>query len=175
MKSNKSCTAWDHEMVECDKCKELKPIIAFDKDYDKACGSVYCKVCSSNRHKIYMSNPSNRDKVNKHTKKSREINKQHYEETNKAWRAKNKHRISAFSAKRRASFDKRVPKWLNKRDWVLIREFYKRANDLTEKTGVFWEVDHIIPLRGKIVSGLHVPSNLKVITKADNIKKSNKF
>ena len=36
-------------------------------------------------------------------------------------------------------------------------------------------VDHIIPLHGKLVSGLHVESNLQVITQAANCTKSNKY
>ena len=38
-----------------------------------------------------------------------------------------------------------------------------------------WHVDHIIPLQGKNVSGLHVFSNLRVIPGEENVKKSNKY
>ena len=41
-------------------------------------------------------------------------------------------------------------------------------------TGFEWHVDHVVPLKGKQVSGLHIWSNLAVIPKVDNLRKGNK-
>lgn len=68
----------------------------------------------------------------------------------------------------------RTPKWLNSVDFVKIDMIYKNAQHLTKTTGILHEVDHIIPLQGKLISGLHVPWNLQVLTRTDNRRKHNK-
>lgn len=83
--------------------------------------------------------------------------------------------IANISAKRRAKQLNATPKWLSSNDFDIIRSFYKEAKMLSLKTGVLHHVDHIIPLQGKDVCGLHVPWNLRVIPAVENIIKSNKF
>jgi hypothetical protein len=69
----------------------------------------------------------------------------------------------------------RTPKWLSAADKALIRARYAEARWMTARTGIKHHVDHIVPLLGKSVSGLHVPWNLRVIPQRENAKKSNKF
>ncbi len=72
-------------------------------------------------------------------------------------------------ATRRASLILRTPKWLNESQKNEMRDLYKKAYEL----GL--QVDHIIPLRGKNVSGLHVPWNLQLLTPEENNKKGNRY
>lgn len=66
----------------------------------------------------------------------------------------------------------RIPPWADLR---AIAEFYRTARRLSRITGVPHEVDHILPLLGEGVSGLHVETNLRVVTRAANRKKSNTY
>ena len=69
----------------------------------------------------------------------------------------------------------RTPKWLTEDDHWMIEQTYKFAALRTKMFGFAWHVDHIVPLQGKLVSGLHVPWNLQVIPAAENISKNNNF
>lgn len=70
-------------------------------------------------------------------------------------------------AKRRAKKLHATPKWLSREDKIKIKTIY-----MTCPEG--YHVDHIIPLQGEAVSGLHVPWNLQCIPAEVNIAKSNK-
>jgi 5-methylcytosine-specific restriction endonuclease McrA len=72
---------------------------------------------------------------------------------------------------RRAKLKSSTPTWASKK---AIKEIYLSCIKATKETGIKHEVDHIIPLRGEFVSGLHVEWNLQVIKAVDNRIKSNK-
>lgn len=90
----------------------------------------------------------------------------------KIWKKQNPDRRAANESRRRARKFNASPKWANE---SRISEMFVLARDLTEKTGVKHQVDHIIPLRSTLVCGLHVETNLQVITAVENIKKLNRF
>ena len=85
-----------------------------------------------------------------------------------------KAKINADVMKRYAAKKQRTPAWLTKEDFKLIEVFYLEAAMLGQETGIKHHVDHIVPLQGKNVSGLHIPSNLQVIPASENCSKSNK-
>ena len=79
----------------------------------------------------------------------------------------------ARTRKRQASQLQRTPAWDPHAHLIVAK--YQLAAMLTQASGIEHHVDHIIPLQGRKVSGLHVFSNLRVIPGSDNVKKSNKF
>ena len=93
----------------------------------------------------------------------------------KSYRSNNKYIVNANSSKRRAAQLQRVPKWLTDFDELKIKCMYSIAAMLTRENKELWVVDHIVPLQGKMVSGLHVPSNLQVMRARENESKANKF
>jgi len=90
-----------------------------------------------------------------------------------SWDTPEKH--LARTRKRQTAKLQRVPKWLTVDQIKVMQAFYQIAAMLTRENNEPWHVDHIIPLQGKNVSGLHVPSNLRVIPGSENVKKSNKY
>ncbi len=98
----------------------------------------------------------------------RDTRRPNYKEVEKKYNNLDRH--AASEAKRRSAKLKRTPKWA---DLELIKMYYKRADYLTRCTGIQWSVDHIIPLQGVNISGLHVANNLRVITHSENSAKRN--
>jgi hypothetical protein len=87
----------------------------------------------------------------------------------------NRGKFNARIAKRKTDKVLRTPKWLTKEQLLEIQQFYIEAKELSWLSESPLEVDHIVPLRGKNVSGLHVPWNLQILPKSLNAKKGNNF
>ena len=81
----------------------------------------------------------------------------------------------ALVSLRRRRFRQATPKWLSAEQKMEIRLKYRLAIELSRRTGIRHAVDHMVPLQGENVCGLHVPWNLEVITQDENLKKSNKL
>lgn len=83
--------------------------------------------------------------------------------------------VRADTSVRKRRHREATPTWLTKEERLQMRELYVQARKLTSVTGERYVVDHIVPLRGESVCGLHVPWNLRVITQEENLQKSNKL
>lgn len=105
----------------------------------------------------------------------RDKDPEHAAEIARKSREKNKARIVANKAAYRAGKTNRTPLWLSEFDKLKIRCIYSIAAMLTRENKEPWHVDHIIPLHGEKVSGLHVPSNLWFVRGFENTLKNNKF
>lgn len=184
----------------CSKCKEVKLVFEFHNQSDRKDGKrSHCKLCTLS----YFRKPEslkriathNRNryldpiKANKLKKYSKNYHRAHVEEEieyrksrkdhlalmNKKYASENKHKRAANENKRRARKLNRTPEWLTDDDFWMMGEIYLLAQERSKLTGIEWHVDHIYPLKGKKVSGLHVPKNLRVITATENLRKGAKL
>lgn len=161
---NKSCTT----------CKQDKPIFEFTKKKGGLHGvDSRCKVCKNAyyREKYREDNQYQVERCRAYRAENKEIVKQRA----KVRRQTHKAEKLADTVKRRLAKEHRTPKWLTKEQLLEITSFYKMAKELES---VFpWKqcVDHIVPLNGKTVSGLHVPWNLQILSASANMEKGNKF
>ena len=176
-------------MKSCNTCKVLKHLSEYTKAVKSKDGKqVNCKTCDNQLKAIWRLN--NKDKIKAYGVEYYQKNKEQCAITSSNWKKNNKQKSVASSrrsqkkypekhcarqAQRKADKIKRTPKWLTKEDKKRILEFYKEANRLTIETGIQYEVDHILPLKGKLVSGFHHPDNLQILTKSENSSKNNKL
>lgn len=166
----------------------------------RICGAIDKKpqkVHSKNRFSSYRCNPcATRQRTEESKERQKELSRLYQKENPervrkycKTWRDKNLETVrdtwrrwyqtergkavsTANTSKRRSEKLLRTPSWADK---AKILMFYEEARRLTKETGKKWSVDHIIPLQGELVSGLHVHENLQVMLLSENLSKSNKF
>lgn len=124
------------------------------------------------------SNPERRSKVKKEwyranaeterekTREWRRWNPEYIRE----WCQKNRDLTRIQRVKRRAAKLHRTPLWA---DHDAIKAVYAEADRLASKHGVEYHVDHVYPLQGETVSGLHVAENLRAIPAQENRSKGN--
>lgn len=80
------------------------------------------------------------------------------------WKKDNKETYNVYLAARKTRVKQATPKWV---DLKAIEAIYASCPE-------GFHVDHIVPINGKNVSGLHVPWNLQLLSEIENLKKSNK-
>lgn len=115
-------------------------------------------------------------------------NKAYYQEKNREWystdeakakrkqyRKENAGLLNYHTAKRHAQKLQATPPWLTREQKDQIKAIYSKCRQLQDETGIAHNVDHIHPLQGETVCGLHVPWNLQVLTEAENCSKHNRM
>jgi len=115
------------------------------------------------RHKRWRE--ENPHKVVEYNRKWRAENPEKIAEMDRSWNDRNRARKNAHRAMRRARLAQRTPPWA---DLEAIAFFYECRPEGCH-------VDHIIPLRGKNISGLHVEANLQWLPAEENLAKSNNW
>ena len=170
-------------MKTCGNCKESKPLSDFYKN--KACAGgldTTCKACFKARAKAYrLAKPGQTKAVAAAWREPRRAalaaaareyyakNAEHGRAVRREYYGANKAASRAKGRARKALEKRRVPVWA---DRAAILAIYKKAESL-RALGLNVHVDHIYPLRGKVVSGLHVADNLQLLLAEDNLRKSN--
>lgn len=189
------------DLKVCNTCGHELPITEFNKAKNNKDGHENkCKACRSAYHKAhYYENHERLRKQkdlyyqeNKHRQvESRAAYQKKYVESGRAaeyrkeWDEANpdyakEYRQSpegnairrALNAKRRAQKLQATPAWA---DHEAIKAIYAEARRLEDVLGIEMHCDHVIPLQGELVCGLHVETNLQIIPAALNVRKSNKF
>lgn len=154
------------ESKVCRTCKVDLPVTSFNRHPAGKFGvDSKCRECQ----KKYMSEYSlaNSEKASAKAKEWYERNKERGRESRKLWRSMNRDKHQEHTRNRRITG--RVH-WANQ---AYIRIFYQLAKLESVRTGRKVEVDHIVPLNGKTVCGLHVEYNLQLLFSEDNKRKSN--
>lgn len=88
------------------------------------------------------------------------------------WRQNNRDKLRAIDSKHRAAVRLALPSWISLKEIQII---YAQADYISRLTKIPHQVDHIIPLQHPLVSGLHVPWNLQILSAFENQSKKNIF
>ncbi len=132
-----------------------------------------CMECDRQDKQSFRKNEPEKSKLSKRMDymKHRESNLA----KKKIYRQENKGKIAALNASRKKVVKLRTPSWLTDFDKLKIKCMYQMAAMYARENGEQFHVDHVIPLQGVNVSGLHVPLNLQIMRGVENIGKKNKY
>jgi hypothetical protein len=127
-----------------------------------------CVTCINTKSTIRQK--QNPDKVSEASKRWRTKNPDKHKQVYRDWVRTPEGKLlkRASTAKRRAARIQATPPWLTQQDHAEIKLFYSNCPE-------GYEVDHIIPLQGEFISGLHVLSNLQYLPMAENRSKHNRW
>lgn len=161
-------------MKTCSKCNDSKSLDLFYKDKSKKDGHTsYCKVCSANKSKTHYAN--NKERVIKRVSDWYIDNKEYRQTYRRQHYLENKGQYNSSSSLRRAAKLQATPSWLTEKQLHDITVIYTACAKVSERTGKPHHVDHVVPLQGENICGLHVPWNLAIIPAKMNLSKSNTY
>lgn len=149
-------------MKTCLKCNQTKPLEDFVKNTASRNGrESTCKACAAIATRAWKQN--NPEKAKLAYAKS------------KVWGIQNSDRVNASKSKNRAKRKQRLVLWEDELTSFVVEEAHHLRGLRDSCTDFKWHVDHIIPLVGKHVSGLHIWNNIQVIPAIINLRKNNSY
>ena len=152
------------EVLGCSVCRKVKSTGEFSPRKDRPRGFHYlCKKCQTMRSQASRKKHDSTSRQNTARIKSQ------------LWRKENPGHRNALKAAYKAAKIGATPAWLSKKQQEEIVAWYDLAQDCGLVSGQQYQVDHIVPIRGKNVCGLHVPWNLQILPNDINQKKSNSY
>lgn len=169
----------------CQSCRQTKPASEYSRDVSRRDGlRTACKLCTKkhkaeyrkrNKQRISEADAAYREKnrsaVNSAVARWRKKNPEKARQSTKNWATANPWKVTAYSVARFKYVAVATPRWADRQ---AIDSAYELAAILS-RSGVKFEVDHIVPLQSNIVCGLHCEENLRVITRRENRSKGNRF
>lgn len=153
---------WDRNYLERHPEKRAESLLAYNNK-------------AETKERVAAWHKANRDRVAASRKRWYEKNKKYADEQSRKYAQENPEWKAAQCAKRRSRKLRACPSWLTQEQLDEIEVFYKEAKQRFKETGIPHHVDHIVPLQGKKVSGLHVPWNLQILSASENSKKNNRY
>ena len=171
----------DRSCIECNRVKaqEHRDSMTTDQKYDHGLKYRHLqtkwlkteKGIASKKETVKKYYQNNKNKLIEYRKKYNSATNNFH---SKEWKKMHPERLQALSAKRRSAKIRRMPNWLNAGHRLEIDSVYALCN-AWRSIGFDYHVDHIAPLQGKSVSGLHVPWNLQILPAKENISKGNRY
>ncbi len=181
----------------CLRCNVKKTLVEFHKDSSKVDGKrTYCKLCVNQAGRAYSKkyarqrserakkdrrlNPdkyrawakASYERTKEQKKQYAKENQEHIRQRVAKHRKKYPHKHRARNAQRYAQKIQATPSWA---DLEKIEHVYWVCHFISELTGIKHQVDHIHPLKGKDICGLHVHTNLQILTAEQNLAKGNRW
>lgn len=157
--------------MKCKKCGADKPLSEFSTNgaglYKKR-----CKPCrtADEAARYRRKTPEEKQAIFRYMADWVRRNPEKYREYARKMKAANPEHYRAKVNMRRRRLRDSTPPWADKK---AMERVYRAAVEMTLRTGVKHEVDHIVPITSATVCGLHWEGNLQILPEIENKRKNN--